>query len=59
MSDELDPDVSVVANAIGYTFQVMREQAGEMGDLVVELADVEREWVIAAATKAIAHLDGW
>jgi hypothetical protein len=57
--DEIPEDVSVVANAIGYTFQVLRERSAEMGAPVVELADVEREWVIAAAIKAIAHLDSW
>lgn len=57
--DEIPEDVSVVANAIGYTFQTLREQSAEMGTPVVELADIEREWVIAAAVRAIAHLDTW
>lgn len=54
----LDPEVSVVANAIGYTFQVLRERSAEMGQ-DTEMPLVEREWVVAAAIKAIAHLDAW
>jgi hypothetical protein len=54
-----DDEVEVVANAIGYTFQVLRERSAELGEPVVEQSLAEREWIIAAAIKAIAHLDGW
>lgn len=57
--DNLDTEVSVVANAIGYTFQVVREQNASMGTPVVDLSLEEREWVVLAAIRAIAHLDSW
>lgn len=56
---QMDPEVLVVANAVGYTFQVLRERSAEMGTQVVEMSDVEREWVLAAAVRAVAHLDAW